>query len=285
MESPIAQAAEGTHPGAALNVLLSAHFADRTLELPMLPTFATQVVALCSDPSSDARSLANLLQRDPSLAAHVLAIANSAAMGANEPIVSLQQAVARMGVRRLANIALSISVKTKVFRPGKHVERVQKLWSHCSLTGALAREIARSRRRNVESAFLCGLLHEVGAPVVLQAIDELQPKSGVEFSWPEMESAIEHFHCEVGERLVRAWSLPEWTHAATRHHHHPEAATEFSDEVYTTRLADRLARHSRAEDDLDGLDPILGALGIYEDDFEALKAQIDTIKAAAEALS
>ncbi len=285
MESPIAKTAQGSAPGAALEVLLAAHFADQALELPLLPTYATQVVALCSDPSSDARALAQLLQRDPALAAHVLAIANSAALGAREPIVSLQQAVARMGARTLANVALSIAVKTKVFSAGKHLERVQKLWKHSSLSAAFAREIARSRRRNVESAFLCGLLHEVGAPVVLQAVEVIQAKCKLEFAAEELDLAIAHFHTEVGERLVRSWALPEWTHAAARYHHAPHEAPAFSDEVYTTHLADRLALNCHGEDELAGLDPVLSALCMYEEDLAALHEQSENIRALAEVMS
>lgn len=285
MDSPAVSNATGPAAGAVLGPLLAAHFADQALELPLLPTYATQVVALCSDPSSDARSLAQLLQRDPSLAAHVLAIANSAAFAAREPIVSLQQAIARMGVRTLADVALSIAVKTKIFRAGVHVERVERLWKHSAITAAWAREIARSRRHNVESAFLCGLLHEVGAPVVLQAVDDIQRKCSLEFNSAELDAAIEQFHPELGERLVKAWSLPEWTRAAARYHHTPHEALEYSDEVYTTHLADRLAHSIEGEDELNGLDPILNALGMYEEDLEALKEQTDTIRTLAEALS
>jgi HD-like signal output (HDOD) protein len=285
MDSPVVSNAPGTAPGAALGALLSAHFADRALELPLLPTYATQVVALCSDPASDARSIAQLLQRDPSLAAHVLAIANSAAFASREPIVSLQQAIARMGVRTLADVALSIAVRTKIFRPGRHLERVQRLWNHSAVSAAWAREIARSRRRNVESAFLCGLLHEVGAPVVLQAIDDIQGKTGLDFTHDEIEQAIDQFHTEVGERLVRSWSLPEWTRAAARHHHAPDQAREFSDEVYTTHLADRLAHFVESNEALVDLDPILGALGMYEEDLESLIEQVEAIRSLAKAFS
>ena len=285
MDSPAVSNAQGDAPGAVLGSLLAAHFADQALELPLLPTYATQVVALCSDPSSDARSVAQLLLRDPSLAAHVLAIANSAAFGSREPIVSLQQAIARMGVRTLADVALSIAVKTKIFRAGAHVERVQRLWKHSAITAAWAREIARSRRHSVESAFLCGLLHEVGAPVVLQAIDDIQCKCKLQFTPAEIDAAIDQFHAELGERLVKAWSLPEWTRAAARFHHAPQEAAEFSDEVYTTHLADRLADFVEGDDELDGLDPSLSALGMYEEDLEALKEQVDAIRGMAEALS
>lgn len=285
MESPSTPKSPDTATCGLLDTLLEAHFADGELELPLLPTYATQVVALCSDPDSDARSLAQLLQRDPALAAHVLSIANSAALGSREPIVSLQQAIARLGVRTLANVALSVAVKTKIFKAGRHLDRVQQLWRHSAHSAAWAREIARLRRRNVESAFLCGLLHEVGAPVVLQAIDELQSKTKVEFSEEQALAAVERLHCDVGARLVRAWSLPEWTSAAARFHHRPLEAEACADEVLTVHLALRLASHADGQDELAGLDPILAGLGLYQEDLEGLIEQAEKIRALAEVLS
>lgn len=286
MESPPVPNTAGQNAAsrtpAALEVLLEARFAAGELELPLLPTYATQVVALCSDPSSDARAIAQLLQKDPALAAHVLAIANSAALGGRERVVSLQQAIARLGVRQLANVALSIAVKTKIFSAGKHLERMNALWRHSTLSGLFAREIARARRKNVENAYLCGLLHDVGSPVVIQAIDELQSQTRLSFDKQEIEGALERFHAEVGEQLVRSWSLPDWTAAAARHHHDPSAARECADEVYTAHLADRLADFADEQDGLSGVEPVLAALGMYEEDLAALQGDVEKIRAAAE---
>jgi HD-like signal output (HDOD) protein len=285
MESPSASKRPDTATCGLLDNLLDGHFADLKLELPLLPTYATQVVALCSNPDSDARSLAQLLQLDPALAAHVLSIANSAAMGAREPIVSLQQAIARLGARTLANVALSVAVRTKIFSAGRHLERVRALWRHSALTAEWGREIARLRRQNVESAFLCGLLHEVGAPVVLQAIDDLQLRTPLEFTPEQVDAAVERLHCELGERLVRAWNLPEWTSVCARYHHSPDAAVECRDEAFTVNLALQLASHSGGELELCTLDPILAALGLYHEDLEDLLEKTESIRAMAEVLT
>ena len=43
---------------------------------------------------------------------------------------------------------------------------------------AYAKEIARLRRSNVEGAFLCGLLHDIGKPVLLQTLVDIQRSFG-----------------------------------------------------------------------------------------------------------
>lgn len=291
MNGPSMDASSPTRADAApslpiLGPLLEAHFAQSALELPLLPTYATQVVALCSDPASDARSLASLLQRDPSLAAHVLSIANSAALGAREPIVSLQQAIARLGVRALANVALSVAVKTKVFHSTRQVERVQALWKHSARTAAWSREIARARRRNVETAFLCGLLHEVGAPIVLDAIDALQTRCKLNFSAQDIEDQLHVQHPQVGARLIETWKLPASVAAAAAHHHEPSIESEFHDEVATTALADQLA-DVPADQAIEpaNFEALLALLGMYEEDLAELIERRAAIEAMGEGLA
>lgn len=45
------------------------------IELPLLPSMATQILAMVNHPDSDAAKLASLIHRDQALAAHVLRIA------------------------------------------------------------------------------------------------------------------------------------------------------------------------------------------------------------------
>ena len=68
------------------------------IQVPLLPEVANKVVTLSQNPESDAIQLAQLIQSDPSLAAHVMRIANSAACTPTASLVSLQQAITRLGM-------------------------------------------------------------------------------------------------------------------------------------------------------------------------------------------
>ena len=83
---------------------------ENQIEVPMLPDVANQVLVLSNDPDSDAAQLAKLIQSDQSLAGHVMRIANSAAYTPNASMVSLQQAVARLGMNLITEIALAASL-------------------------------------------------------------------------------------------------------------------------------------------------------------------------------
>ena len=150
---------------ALLRQQLVERVSQRRLELPMLPQTATDVLSLCNDSSCDTARLSSLIQRDQALAAHTLHIANSAAYAPREPIVSLQQAIGRLGFKTMCDIAVAVAMRSKVFVLKGHEERLRAMWLHSAMSGTWAKEIARACRRNVEGAFLCGLLHDIGQPV------------------------------------------------------------------------------------------------------------------------
>ena len=245
--------------------------------LPLLPDAAARVVAMCEDDNTDSRDVQRALEHDPSLASNVLRIANSSLYASKEPIVSLQQAVNRLGLLTTRTIALSASLRGRVFHVRGHEDRVRAIWQHSVVSAAFAREIARKLRRNVEGAFLCALLHDVGRPIVLEAALAAPAALVKEPLSPEqLEAAMSEFHGAVGGRLIRAWRLADWTVAAVTHHHQPELAAPFEDEARQVRLADLLSHWALDGDgrpeDFPVTDPVIEQLDLYREDIEALLA-------------
>jgi HD-like signal output (HDOD) protein len=111
-------------------------------------------MALASDPNADAAKLSALIHQDQALAAHVLKIANSPAYMPRSPVVSLQHAVAMLGITLLSEIAFTASLKVGAFQVAGYEDEVKQLWWHSLATGAFAKEVARAKRMNIESAYL-----------------------------------------------------------------------------------------------------------------------------------
>jgi putative nucleotidyltransferase with HDIG domain len=255
-----------------------------------LPEVAQQVLATTSREDADARVLADLVRRDAAFAAHLLRIANSPAYAPRTPIVSLQQAISRLGLRTIREIAVLISCKTRAFQVKGHEEDVRLLFRHCLAAGLYAQEIARARRLNVEDAFLAGLLHDVGRPTAIQASVDLQAELGLPAaSKQDMDRAVGELHEEVGEAMLRAWGLSARLVSAVRHHHQPEKAGEATAIATLIRLADDLAHHAVPlrgvkEDDL-RRHPAAAALNVYPEVLDGLLARKDEILAQVEAIS
>ncbi len=264
-----------------LRARLEATVTADDLELPLLPESASQVLSACNSDQCDARALADLITRDPALASHVLRVANSAAYAPEEPIVSLQQAVSRLGMGTLCGIAVSIVAQGQVFDLPGHEERLAVLWRHSAITAAWARQIARTRRRNVERAFLSGLLHDVGKPLVLEALCCIEQLANLRMAEELVEEWMGEFHGPVGARLLAVWELPPWVGEAAAWHHEPDGATAHADEVRTVCLANRIAHAMDAGDaaaiDAVRSDPVLGELGLYVDELDELLGQSDQV--------
>lgn len=268
------------------------HFLSRIrgakFELPLLPEAANRVMQVAGDENADARKLAEVIRSDASLAGHVLRIANSAIYAPTTPIVSLQQAISRLGMNKIREIALVIATQTKVFKVAGYDAQVRAIFKHSIAAAAYSQEIARLRRWNVEDAFLTGLLHDTGKPVLLQLLVEVQKelKLGVEVGI--VDDLLEQMHAGVGSRLVESWKLPERLAETIAYHHRPHEAPTTTQAAMTLNLADELAHlavgpREVTEESL-RTHPMLEPLNVYRDELDGLLKHKEMVKSMAEAV-
>ncbi len=255
----------------SIRASLAHHAQSGAIELPVLPDTAVQVLSICNRTTSDARELALLIERDQSLAGHVLRLANSAAYAPTHTIVSLQQAVARLGNETLSEIAVGVALQGKVFRVKGFDALIRSMWRHSAAAGAYAREIARATRKNVEGAFLCGLFHDVGKPISLHALAEICEEADVELDHGLAVAAMDHFHGLLGGMLARRWKLAPWIETAAEHHHDYRRAKVHREEAMVTHFADHLAHWALGTREVDPFAlEVVSDLELYGDDVERL---------------
>ena len=252
-------------------------------ELPPLPSIALEVSQLARGEDVDVAKVTSVANRDPALAGQILRVANSPLWSPREPIVSLQQAVARMGAAAVANVAFLVAAKGAGFQAGLKPEEAAAEWRHALLTGCFAKEIARMRRAGVESAFLCGLLHDIGRPIFLREWATAAPAGAPPPPLGDGEDV--QLHVEAGVALVRAWGLPETFVDAVGGHHADGFAGR--DGAATVNLADRMALAALS----DGFaakqfvgDQAALALNLYPDDVAAVWDRRERLMQTAAAL-
>jgi HD-like signal output (HDOD) protein len=273
---------------ARIRAVLTAGFETGKLALPVLPMVAGRVMALTNDPNADVADLSDLIHQDQALAGNVLRIANSAAYSAGEPIVSLRQAVMRLGMSVLSEIAVAACLQGNTFRtPGHDVYR-RRLLVHAFVAGGFAKELARLKRRNVEAAFLCGLMHSIGHPVVLHVIATALPAGTLaKLSEAEVSLLGREFHRPAATAVTVAWNLPQQVQVAAVHHENPAAAPAFVDEARMTALAAQLAGWVvfSSPPDAGAVRELAGwaELNFYPDDVDAVLARRDALAESASA--
>ena len=94
-----------------LEAILVKRIQSDQLFLPTMPSLVTRVLELLHDPDAGMKEAAQLLEKDPVLAARALRMATSAAFAAGTKKVTLQEALARLGTKALKGLLVEASTQ------------------------------------------------------------------------------------------------------------------------------------------------------------------------------
>ena len=284
-------------PAEHIERILNAAIADGSLDLPPPPQIAAEVMRLTRGDAvageagdTSAQELAQLIQRDIALAGQVMRVANSALYARRTPVVTLPQAIAWLGIREIRNIAFAVAVQGQVFNSSYFRNEMTEIWRESVITALFAQEIARLKRRNVESAYLCGLLHRVGMAVILSRVGSAVIKNKVTPEAGQVLQLAARHEARVGTLLAISWSLPPAVSAAIAHWSNPPEAEMARTEVMEVALARQISDELRTPGVGGELpDSMLGPvsrwmdeLSIYPDELFSIMAQRAAIYATAE---
>ncbi len=261
-------------------------------DLPLFPRVAQRVMEAAQDERRGAAHVARLIERDPALCARVIAGAGSALYGGRN-VVSIKQAVGRLGMTEVALLATTAAVKSCILRGGPYESLLKVSWHACVSTGLFAKEIARHRRRGIESAFLCGLLFGIGRPVALGILTQLGRGRGLcEESASEL---VSKYQARLGCDAVDKWKLPKAVGASIRNFENPSPPSEYSEEVLCVQLAAAFAGWGRLRaansPETDAMGEALAALpsavslNLYPADIATLRSKVEAVESAVEAVS
>jgi HD-like signal output (HDOD) protein len=184
------------------------------LRMPPFPQVALKVLQLASNENVQLGKLGELISSDPAFASEVLTIANSILYAPRYPIKSILQAIEVMGANHLQGLCLTVGVRAYLGKSLRHPS-MRALWRHNMACALIAQQIASAGFMDREIAFTAGILHGIGLlalAVVRPAeyIELLGTHIGTSESILERERAIFGIdHCELGQKLVGDWQLPE----------------------------------------------------------------------------
>lgn len=214
-----------------------------SVEVPVLPHIAAEVLTLTGDPSASARDFVGLLEHDSQLTARLLKIANSPVYAGRVEVASIQRAVVTVGMRTLRDLALSVAMNERVFRSKRFSEHMHRIWEHSLAVAYITQEIARTRRLDAEHAFLGGLLHDIGKTLLLETLDGLAREMGgeIEFSDDIVDDVLRDYHTAVGGLMAKVWNFSGGLGEAIRLHHDFDAAQQDRQLALLINVADDFA--------------------------------------------
>ncbi len=221
----------------------------KTGDLPPIPATAIKALEMTNDPQVSVRDMQAILGQDQALTARILRIANSSMYGLRREISTVSHAVAILGLDTTRSILAAACVQ-QVFQTGMVRARdlgTKLLSDHSWGAGLCSRLIARSvRYPATEEAFLAGLMHDIGKPVLLKNLPDcympiINDVYRGEATFHETELVILGFsHAQVGSILADKWNFPPQLSEAIGFHHDPEAAPKYQQLASIICLANKI---------------------------------------------
>lgn len=211
-------------PTARVTARIVAEAAER---LAAPSPVVTGILQLLDQGSAPVRLIAARVSQSPEIAVQVLRLGNSALF--TDPVDTVERAVVRIGERTLRGLLLAVSTYRLLEGavPGYGFPRLY-LVRHSGEVATMAQSLARKGPAAfVSQAYLAGLLHDLGKPILATVAAErgLIVGAGIR-SIAEERELFGTDHAKVGAWIGRRWGLPEDLCLALERHHDAEPPGE-----------------------------------------------------------
>ena len=228
---------------------------------PPMPAFYGDLIPHVQDPDVGYHELSTIIRNDPGVTMNILRMANSAYFSGPEKIDSLQQALVRLGSRRLLQIVIAHGVSDQLAgRLDGYSLAPRGLLLHSVGVAVTAENLARQLGLVTrEMLFTAGLLHDMGKVILDPFVKEqrarfdtlLAQEPSRTFDDIEFE-VLGITHPEAGSQLMARWNFSDDVVDIVACHHHPERSTIFQNETLMVHLADTLLYSQGLGDGIDG---------------------------------
>jgi len=202
-------------------------------KLPPFSPILNRLIASLAHEDVSFSKVAELIEKDTVLAGNVLRLVNSALYGLRGTVNSIRHAVSLLGIAKLRNATLSMSVArmwSQVKAPaGWSVAR----FNMHSVGVAILADLLAQRRpvKYAEGAFAGGLFHDLGLLLVALGLPEeykqicLLHKQSPKWMLEYELQVLGMTHVELSAEALGVWNLPAPIQAAVRYADTPDLDT------------------------------------------------------------
>lgn len=204
----------------ALLSILKEKVDNDTLVLPTLPAVALQVRRAADNPDINLAGMAEVISKDPSLTARIIKVANSAYLGRTVKVTSVNQAVTRIGLDQIKNIATALAMEQLFVSQNSLIaDYVKAAWANtvevvANAMAALQTYAHENTRQeiSIETMSLVALVHNIG---VLPIFTEAERNAQVFASATVIDEAVDKVAGPIGASIMREWGFgPAFVNAA-----------------------------------------------------------------------
>lgn len=189
--------------------LLALELENGDISLPSLPDVVLKIRKLLESDNCDFQRISQAVTMDPVLVSKLFVFANSAYYNrANIKAETLDAAISRLGFEVVRNTAMSLAMK-QLYKSDTRddvARYVREVWSRGITLSCMAYALARTQTNlNQETAYLCGLMHEVGKLYILTKAEEFPDFLG---DTEKLEAVMHEWNPQVSKSIVESWGFP-----------------------------------------------------------------------------
>ena len=204
---------------------------SETHNLPNIPKVVQELITNFNNPKVDAEDISKKIKMDQVISAKVMRLANSARFGAGRKIPSIDSAVVMLGFDTLKTLVVASGV-TGAFKDIPGFDK-KKFWRDSFMTGSICRLIAKHTDVDGETAFTCGMLHNIGELLMHIVHGETASKiDGLVSSGANrvelQENQYGYDYTQVSYELAKRWNFPDEILLGVRQQHAPNDFETFS---------------------------------------------------------
>ena len=200
---------------------------DRKLakRLPVVPNCIREFTELTRDASAPISRLADVVGSDGTLSAMLMRHVNSAMYSGSHKVSNLNQAIMRVGIKRLKNLVLSLSLQQALSSvKSRHLSMI-RFRQETRERSVFARQLTLAMRGDGETVHTASLLQDILLPVVTEMWpDTYQHNRGEDVGLAHFErQKFGWDHCQLAASMMREWSFPPEIILCVLLHHVNEA--------------------------------------------------------------
>ena len=193
-------------------------------ELPVFTSVAVKLQQMLASRDFNVDKIIGIISEDPSLASQVLKVSNSTYYTGLSSVVTIKDAIVRLGIQEVANMVMMASQRALYHSENKYLDdSMQKLWVHSLACATGAKWLAKKAGyiNLAAESFMGGLLHDIGQLALLKVMDDIyrSGESKTAFSDILIRDVLERLHEDVGYQLMTSWGLPKVYCAIAANHH------------------------------------------------------------------
>ncbi|TMW71359.1 HDOD domain-containing protein [Thauera sp. UPWRP] len=187
---------------------------DISGELPSPKGVALAILETCRKDDATSAEIARIAQTDPALTGRLIRQANTAAGGSGRPVASVGDAILRLGLTAVRNLAMAFSLVDHYQNGPCAAFDYQTFWSQSLLTAvAMQKLCTMTHAGSADELFACGLLSRIGclalATAYPQAYAAVLQDTSSKYALAEREQQhLETNHNELTAALLAAWGIP-----------------------------------------------------------------------------